>query len=93
MPQIITLCGIQPEQTGIDIQNHYLAFGQKCHTSHQYLDTADAKLLTFDLSKNRTVRTLKCAAPAKRLLLCQRPLTVSIPCWQLGRHGALWPPL
>ena len=86
MPQIITLCGIQPEQTGIDIQNHYLAFGQKCHTSHQYLDTADAKLLTFDLSKNRTVRTLKCAAPAKRLVLCQRPLTHLLRLfWQLGQ--------
>ena len=62
MPQIITLCGIQPEQTDIDLQNHGL-------------DAADAKLLAFDLSKNRTVRTLKCAASAKRLLLCQRPLT------------------
>ena len=46
MPQIITLCGIQPEQTDIDLQKHGL-------------DAADAKLLAFDLSKNRTVRTLK----------------------------------
>ena len=54
MPQIITLCGIQPEQTGIDLQ-------------HRNLDTADAKLLAFDLSRNRTVRTLKyAAAPSVR---------------------------
>ena len=49
MPQIITVCGIQPEQTDIDF-------------SGRYLDAADAKLLAFDLSRNRTVRTLKYAA-------------------------------
>ena len=62
MPQIITLCGIQPEQTDIDLQNHGL-------------DAADAKLLAFDLSKNRTVRMLKYAAAPKCSPFCQRPLT------------------
>ena len=49
MPQIITLCGIQPEQTDIDFSD--------CG-----LDAADAKLLAFDLSRNQSVRTVKCAA-------------------------------
>ena len=49
MPQIITLCGIQPEQTDIDF-------------SQRGLDAADAKLLAFDLSRNQSVRTVKCAA-------------------------------
>ena len=49
MPQIITLCGIQPEQTDINF-------------SHRSLDAADAKLLAFDLSRNKSVRTVKCAA-------------------------------
>ena len=49
MPQIITLCGIQPEQTDIDF-------------SRRGLDAADAKLLAFDLSRNQSVRTVKCAA-------------------------------
>ena len=49
MPQIITLCGIQPEQTDINF-------------SHRSLDAADAKLLAFDLSRNQSVRTVKCAA-------------------------------
>ena len=54
MPQIITVCGIQPEQTDIDF-------------SGRGLDAADAKLLAFDLSRNRTVRTLKyAAAPSVR---------------------------
>ena len=61
MPQIITLCGIQPEQTDINLQN-------------RSLDTADAKLLAFDLSKNRTVRTLKYAVlpPSVRLSVSAR---------------------
>ena len=63
MPQIMTLCGIQPEQTDIDF-------------SYRRLDAADAKLLAFDLSKNRTVKTVKYAAAPKCSLLCQRPLTV-----------------
>ena len=62
MPQIITVCGIQPEQTDIDF-------------SRRGLDAADAKLLAFDLSKNRTVRTLKYAAAPKCSPFCQRPLT------------------
>ena len=62
MPQIMTLCGIQPEQTDIDF-------------STRGLDAADAKLLVFDLSKNLTAKTVKYAASPKRSLLCQRPLT------------------
>ena len=49
MPQIITLCGIQPEQVDVDF-------------SHRGLDASDAKLLAFDLSRNQSVRTIKCAA-------------------------------
>ena len=50
MPQIITLCGgIQLEQTDIDF-------------SCRGLDAVDAKLLAFDLSRNQSVRTVKCAA-------------------------------
>ena len=49
MPQIITLCGLQPEQTDIDFSD--------CG-----LDAADAKLLAFDLSRNQSVRTIRCAA-------------------------------
>ena len=60
MPQIMTLCGIQPEQTDIDF-------------SYRRLDAADAKLLAFDLSKNRTVKTVKYAATPERSLLCQPP--------------------
>ena len=63
MPQIITLCGIQPEQTNIDF-------------SRRGLDTTDAKLLAFDLSRNRTATTVKYAAAPKRSLLCQRPLAL-----------------
>ena len=46
MPQLVTLCGIQPEQEDIDF-------------SRRGLDAADAKLLAFDLSKNQTIKTLK----------------------------------
>ena len=49
MPQITSLYGIQPEQTDINF-------------SHRRLDAADAKLLAFDLSRNQSVRTVKCAA-------------------------------
>ena len=52
MPQIITLCGTQPEQTDIYI-------------SSRDFDAADAKLLAFDLSRNQSVRTVKCAARPK----------------------------
>ena len=60
MPQIMTLCGIQPEQTDIDF-------------SHRGLYAADAKLLMFDLSKNRTVKTVKYAAARKRSLFVSAP--------------------
>ena len=51
MPQIITLCGIRPEQTDINF-------------SKRGLTAVDAKLLALDLSssRNHTVRTLKYAA-------------------------------
>ena len=48
MPQLVTLCGIQPEQAEIDF-------------SRRRLDVSDAKLIAFDLSKNGAVRVLKCA--------------------------------
>ena len=48
MPQLITLCGIRPEQEDIDF-------------CRKYLDAGDAKLLAFDLSKNQMIKSLKCA--------------------------------
>ena len=45
MPQIVTLCGIQLEQTDIDF-------------SRRRLDEGDAKLLAFDLSKNQSMKTV-----------------------------------
>ena len=48
LPQLVTLCGIQPEQEDIDF-------------SRRRLDAADVKLLAFDLSKNQTIKTLKYA--------------------------------
>ena len=53
MPQIMTLCGIQPEQTDIDF-------------STRGLGAEDAKLLVFDLSKNLTAKTVKYTPPALR---------------------------
>ena len=53
LPQIMTLCGIQPDQTDIDL-------------STQGLDAEDAKLLVFDLSKNLTAKTVKYTPPALR---------------------------
>ena len=49
MPQITSLCGIQPEQTDLDF-------------SFRFRDAADAKLLALDLSRNHAVRTVTCAA-------------------------------
>ena len=50
MPQLVTLCGIQPEQADIDF-------------SGRGLDAGDAKLLAlFDLSKNQAIKHLKLAA-------------------------------
>ena len=46
LPQLVTLCGIKPEQEDIDF-------------SKRRLDPADAKLLAFDLSRNQTIKTLK----------------------------------
>ena len=46
LPQLVTLCGVQPEQEHIDF-------------SWQGLDAGDAKLLTFDLSKNQYIKSLK----------------------------------
>ena len=46
LSQLVTLCGIQPEQECIDF-------------SRQGLDAGDAKLLAFDLSKNQAIKTLK----------------------------------
>ena len=55
MPQLITLCGIQPEQEDIDL-------------SQQGLDDGDAKLLAFDLSENQTIRILKCALASANVI-------------------------
>ena len=46
MPQLVTLCGIQPGQENIDF-------------SHRSLDAGDGKLLAFDLSKNQAIKHLK----------------------------------
>ena len=46
MPQLVTLCGIQPEQEDVDF-------------SRRSLDAGDAKLLSFDLSKNQAIKKLK----------------------------------
>ncbi len=48
MPQLVTLCGIQPEQEDVNLSERHLYAG-------------DAKLLAFDLSKNQTIKSLKCA--------------------------------
>ena len=46
LPQLVTLCGIQPEQEDINL-------------SGRGLDAGDAKLLAFDLSKNQAIKSLK----------------------------------
>ena len=48
MPQLVTLCGIQPEQEDVDF------FGRR-------LDAGDTKLLAFDLSKNQAIKKLEYA--------------------------------
>ena len=48
MPQLVTLCGIQPEQEDVDL-------------SRRSLDAGDAKLLSFDLSKNQAIKKLEYA--------------------------------
>ena len=47
-PQLLTLCGIKPEETKRDFSN-------------QFLDVGDAMLLAFDLRNNSTLVALKCA--------------------------------
>ena len=46
MPQLVTLCGIQPEQAKVDF-------------SGRGIDVGDAKLLAFDLSKNQAIKHLE----------------------------------
>ena len=46
LPQLITLCGIKPEQEAVDF-------------SRRRLGPSDAKLLAFDLSKNQMIKTLE----------------------------------
>ena len=54
MPQLVTLCGIQPEQEDVDF-------------SGRSLDAGDAKLLSFDLSRNQAIKKLKYALSHSRL--------------------------
>ena len=52
LPQLVSLCGIKPEQEAVDFSNRWL--------DHQGRDFGkDAKLLAFDLSKNQTIKSLK----------------------------------
>ena len=46
LPQLVTLCGIQPGEEDIDFAGWRL-------------DAGDAKLLAFDLSKNQAIKSLK----------------------------------
>ena len=46
MPQLVTLCGIQPEQQDVNLNDRRLGVG-------------DAKLLAFDLSKNQAIKTMR----------------------------------
>jgi hypothetical protein len=48
-PQIMTLCGLKPDQTEADFSGRGLGVG-------------DAFLLAFDLSKNSALVKLKCVA-------------------------------
>ena len=52
MPQLVTLCGIQPEQEDVDF------FGRRLDAGDA---KGDAKLLAFDLSKNQAIKKLKYA--------------------------------
>ena len=52
--QLITLCGIKPEETTCNLSSHYLKEG-------------DAVLLAFDLKKNATLVELKYAATPTRM--------------------------
>ena len=46
LPQLVTLCGIEPEKEDIDL-------------SFRNLDAGDAKLLAFDLSKTQAIKTMR----------------------------------
>ena len=46
LPQLVTLCGIEPEKDNINLND-------------RRLDAGDAKLLAFDLSRNQAVKTMK----------------------------------
>ena len=46
MPQLVTLCGIEPGKEDIDF-------------SRRKLDAGDAKLLAFDLSRNQAIKTMR----------------------------------
>ena len=46
LPQLVTLCGIEPEQQDVNL-------------SDRRLDVGDAKLLAFDLSKNQAIKTMR----------------------------------
>ena len=46
LPQLVTLCGIKPEQQDINLND-------------RRLDVGDAKLLAFDLSKNQVIKTMR----------------------------------
>ncbi len=46
MPQLVTLCGIEPGKEYIDF-------------SKRNLDAEDAKLVAFDLSRNQAVKTMR----------------------------------
>ena len=46
LPQLVTLCGIEPGKEDINLDG-------LC------LDAGDAKLLAFDLSKNQAIKTMK----------------------------------
>ena len=51
LPQLVTLCGIEPWQEYIDLDS--------IHCQGRKLNAGDAKLLQFDLSTNQTIKTLK----------------------------------
>ena len=46
LPQLVTLCGIQPEQQDVNLIGRGLGVG-------------DAKLLVFDLSRNQAIKTMR----------------------------------
>ena len=55
LPQLVTLCGITPEQEAVDFSARGSA------STNPNLGPADAKLLAFDLSRNQKIKTLKYA--------------------------------